>query len=609
MMIYLNLTIDFKKQKLDSKDLSVLAAAYLTILFGFLPIVLNRTISYVSISLSGISCFYFLYTVLTDSIKSVAEYYKDDVKSLDLQNYIEFTFAKKKMYTAVMMALIFPAFPFTYITRASGLISEDVTEALFALFNFVSKCLYVIALMEDQLDVLDPKMMKLLFERKDGFDAAKTLQKEIELNRSLLNNAYPPRVVEDLRSKRSTKNMTHLATIFYSEVEGFAEIEAKLGSADCLCFLNELFSVMDHVASLFPSYKIETEKDSFMLVSGVFDDVAKDRDHAIHIANFAALVQSTVTIIKNPVTMKPLKLKIGINTGRVESGICGSKMARFNVYGITLDQTKIVAKFGEFNKIHCTETTAMLLPSTLFEMSKITLVKMKTESVKLKWNTCFILGSSETNEVSNVDASSSVRTIARQILANVDHSVHQSILREKYLISSSVSDVEMEKIKDKIKIDYRKFKILLVDSDSSVASHKKFLSNKVSTFQISTATNAEDALEIVRCDNNYDVIFVNDSLSLDGYKGHEFVEYVRKNLSMGQCVIAGIASIDEETHVQAVNFIKAGADIFYKEFTLNVEEIFILWLQRNLEINKQLETSSKHISRTAIVKEICDYVL
>lgn len=93
--------------------------------------------------------------------------------------------------------------------------------------------------MEDQLDVLDPKMMKLLFERKDGFDAAKSLQKEIQLNRSLLNNAYPPRVVEDLRSKRSTKNMTHLATIFYSEVEGFAEIEAKLGSADCLCFLNE----------------------------------------------------------------------------------------------------------------------------------------------------------------------------------------------------------------------------------------------------------------------------------------------------------------------------------------------------------------------------------
>lgn len=138
-MIYLNLTIDFKKQKLDSKDLSVLAAAYLTILFGFLPIVLNRTISYVSISLSGICCFYFLYTVLTDSIKSVAEYYKDDVKSFDLQNYVEFTFAKKKMYTAVMMALIFPAFPFTYITRASGLISEDVTETLFALLNFVSK--------------------------------------------------------------------------------------------------------------------------------------------------------------------------------------------------------------------------------------------------------------------------------------------------------------------------------------------------------------------------------------------------------------------------------------------------------------------------------------
>jgi len=606
MMIYLNITIDFKKQKLDSKDYSVLASAYLMIVFGFLPIICNQTLSAISFLISGSFFCYFTFTVLIDSFKAVGEFYKEEnIKAEDLYNYIEFTFAKKRMYTALMIALIFPAFPMTYLLRASGVITSEFSEATFSFLNFASKCCFVLALMEDQLDVVDPKIMKLLFERKNNAEATRSLQQEIQLNKRILKYSYPPRVVEDLRNKITTKNLHHdSVTVFYSEIEGFADIETKLGPSALIGVLNQLHSVIDYCASLFPTtHKIETDKEGYMLVSGVNDD-AVDRDNATHIANFAILVQSVATIIRHPVTSRPLKLKIGIHSGPVDSGMIGSR--RFNVYGKTLDEAKLLAKFGDFNKIHCSEVTAALLQVTgLFELSKSQYLKMKTDVLKLKCNTVFIEGSTETNEVSNVDATANVRSNARQILSSVDNAIHQSKLRDKYLITPSINAAEKDKIKEKIKIDYRSFKILLI---GNVAMYQKVLISTVPTFQIVTATNAEDAIETLKANSNFDLIFVNESLSLDGYRGSEFVDYVRKNISIDHCVIIGIGSKGGKSHVQAVNFIKAGADVFYESLEADLKELFTLWLKRNLEINKQLEISTVDISRTATVNEICAFV-
>jgi hypothetical protein len=52
-MIYLNITINVHKQKIDSNDKLIIGAAYLNIFFGFLPIILSKEMAIVSIFLSG----------------------------------------------------------------------------------------------------------------------------------------------------------------------------------------------------------------------------------------------------------------------------------------------------------------------------------------------------------------------------------------------------------------------------------------------------------------------------------------------------------------------------------------------------------------------------
>lgn len=77
---------------------------------------------------------------------------------------------------------------------------------------------------------------------------------------------------------------------------------------------------MDHCASLFNLYKVETIGDAYMAVSGLPD---RNDDHVEHMAKFALIVQRAVTIVKNPVTGNPVRIRVGLHCGSVIAGNVG----------------------------------------------------------------------------------------------------------------------------------------------------------------------------------------------------------------------------------------------------------------------------------------------
>jgi class 3 adenylate cyclase len=111
----------------------------------------------------------------------------------------------------------------------------------------------------------------------------KRLDTERKLNLALVDQMFPEKVADALRSGQPVLPEAYEdVTIFFSDVEGFTKMSTVCDPIEIVQFLNELYTVMDHCASLFPLYKVETIGDAYMVVSGLPDP---DCDHVSHIVS------------------------------------------------------------------------------------------------------------------------------------------------------------------------------------------------------------------------------------------------------------------------------------------------------------------------------------
>ena len=74
-------------------------------------------------------------------------------------------------------------------------------------------------------------------------------------------------VAEDLRQGKTVEPAFHdKVTLFFSDVVGFTSICNQVEPWDVIDMMNQLYSVMDFLASHFDLYKVETVGDSYMYV-------------------------------------------------------------------------------------------------------------------------------------------------------------------------------------------------------------------------------------------------------------------------------------------------------------------------------------------------------
>jgi guanylate cyclase soluble subunit beta len=154
---------------------------------------------------------------------------------------------------------------------------------------------------------------------------------EKDLSNTLLNNLLPKKVVKDLRRGKTVEPVFHEhVTLFFSDVVGFTNICDQVEPWDVIDMMNQLYSVMDFLASHFDLYKVETVGDSYLCASGLPDS---DEFHAEKIANFALAVLECVKHVKSPIDGSPIQLRIGIHTGGCTSGVVGTLTPHYCLFG------------------------------------------------------------------------------------------------------------------------------------------------------------------------------------------------------------------------------------------------------------------------------------
>lgn len=184
---------------------------------------------------------------------------------------------------------------------------------------------------------------------------SKTLQTEKELLESLL----PVHAAEGLRKGQVVKPRIHYnVTLFFSDVVGFTSICRQVDPTEVVDMLNRLYKVMDYLAKKFNLFKIETIGDAYVAASGLPDS---DDQHAVNVANFAVAVTHCCRRVLSPLDGSPIKLRIGINSGRCASGIVGATNPRYCVFGDTVNTTARHESTGEAGRVHCSMTTMIEL--------------------------------------------------------------------------------------------------------------------------------------------------------------------------------------------------------------------------------------------------------
>lgn len=159
------------------------------------------------------------------------------------------------------------------------------------------------------------------------------LQNEVfnhKIDLALVYEILPPEVVDCLREGvRPEAKRFDIVTVFFSDIVGFTDISSKCEETKVMEMLNDLYTVMDYVTSVFDLYKVETIGDAYMVTGGIKEDQMGGSTHAKLVASFAVIVRQVVAaLIRNPVDGEPVRIRIGLHSGPTVAGVVGSLMPR-----------------------------------------------------------------------------------------------------------------------------------------------------------------------------------------------------------------------------------------------------------------------------------------
>ncbi|GIM00513.1 hypothetical protein Vretimale_5516 [Volvox reticuliferus] len=177
-------------------------------------------------------------------------------------------------------------------------------------------------------------------------------------------------------SKLATKH--DAVTILFADIKGFTCMCKEVEPEVVMTFLNELYNRFDTLLDVYGVYKVETIGDCYMVAGGLirkdeegFASVqgpgAVDPLHAVRVMSFAKAMLREAATMKLPNTGESLKIRIGIHAGPVVSGVVGTRMPRFCLFGDTVNTASRMESTADPGTIHVSEDCRQLLTGEVWK--------------------------------------------------------------------------------------------------------------------------------------------------------------------------------------------------------------------------------------------------
>mmetsp|Transcript_10726 Transcript_10726/g.29429 ORF Transcript_10726/g.29429 Transcript_10726/m.29429 type:complete len:891 (+) Transcript_10726:264-2936(+) len=178
--------------------------------------------------------------------------------------------------------------------------------------------------------------------------------------------AVPGRVAELAHAHKGV-------TLLFMDIVGFTSMCKNVEPVDVMVFLNTLFSLFDQLTDIHGVHKVETAGDCYIVSGGImspkqstkeFGLVVEDQDpteSAMRVMEFAKAMLDAAQQVKMPDTQGPVRVRVGMHTGDVVSGLIGSKLPKFSIFGDTMNTASRMESTGIPGRIHVSEATQRLL--------------------------------------------------------------------------------------------------------------------------------------------------------------------------------------------------------------------------------------------------------
>lgn len=178
-------------------------------------------------------------------------------------------------------------------------------------------------------------------------------------------------------------------TVLFADIVGFTAMSERLSPMQVMRFLNAYFSKLDALVDIYKVYKVETIGDCYMVAGGLMQHDADgfvgvlpagetDPLHALRVFSFAKAMLEVAATMRMPepepesesesgpqhpdqAGSSAVLIRVGINSGPVMSGMVGSKMPRFCLFGDTVNTASRMESTGTPGTIHASAVTRGLL--------------------------------------------------------------------------------------------------------------------------------------------------------------------------------------------------------------------------------------------------------
>lgn len=174
----------------------------------------------------------------------------------------------------------------------------------------------------------------------------------------LVANILPPDTAKELQIKgKASRKMYKMATVLFSDIQGFTEIAEYMNPEKLLDDLDKFFFDFDNVVEDLNIEKIKTIGDAYMCAGGI---PVKNRTNPIDVVQTGIIMQQHMKTLKDT-SENDWNIRIGIHSGPIIAGVVGSKKLSYDIWGDTVNVASRMESSGKIGEINISETTYELV--------------------------------------------------------------------------------------------------------------------------------------------------------------------------------------------------------------------------------------------------------